>query len=165
MCPIPHCIYKNTSKLSPGHSLELNIETKKITLHQYWNVYDAYNKPKVNIGFEEAMTETEKLLSSACNYRMVSDVPVGIFLSGGYDSSTVAALLQKDSSTRIKTFTIGFLNQASTRLLMQKKWPNIWAPIILNITAPKKMHSTSSLPSLIISMNPLPTAVPYLPRS
>lgn len=105
--PTPHCIWKNTYKIKPGHYLTFSIENASFDLKQYWNVYDAYNKPKLNIGFNEAKIETERLLQSACDYRMVSDVPVGVFLSGGYDSSTVAALLQKDSTEKIKTFTIG----------------------------------------------------------
>lgn len=114
--PNPHCIYNHTSKLQPGHWMLFDLKSKQQTITQYWNVYDAYNKPKLTIDFNEAKTETEKLLSSACNYRMVSDVPVGVFLSGGYDSTAVTALLQKDRTEKLKTFTIGFhdtkLNEA-----------------------------------------------------
>lgn len=106
--PNPHCIYQHTLKLNPGHYLHIDLATKEMVKKQYWNVYDAYNKPVLDIGFDEALTETEKLLKSACDYRMVSDVPVGVFLSGGYDSTLVTALLQKDSTEKIKTFTIGF---------------------------------------------------------
>ena len=106
--PHPHCIYQQTSKLSPGHHLTLNLASKEMVINQYWNVYDYYNKPKLTIDLNEAITQTEALLISACQYRMVSDVPVGIFLSGGYDSSVVTALLQHQSSTKLKTFTIGF---------------------------------------------------------
>ncbi|MEP6711015.1 MAG: asparagine synthase (glutamine-hydrolyzing) [Ferruginibacter sp.] len=105
--PTPHCIFKDTHKLKPGHFLELNIDNKELHLQQYWNVYDAYNKPALKIGLPEAIEETEKLLTNAFQYRMVSDVPVGVFLSGGYDSSCVTALLQKNSTQKIKTFTIG----------------------------------------------------------
>jgi asparagine synthase (glutamine-hydrolysing) len=105
--PTPHCIYKNTFKLKPGHFLELDIATKKLHTQQYWNVYDAYNKPTLNISLPDAIIETEKVLTSAFQYRMVSDVPVGVFLSGGYDSGCVTALLQKNSTEKIKTFTIG----------------------------------------------------------
>ena len=103
----PHCIWQYTQKLKPGHYLILSVADANFKIIQYWNVYNAYNKPKLIIDFEEAKQETEKLLQSACGYRMVSDVPVGVFLSGGYDSTTVAALLQKDRTTKIKTFTIG----------------------------------------------------------
>ena len=103
----PHCIYQNTYKLSAGHVLKLSLEKQEIDITRYWNVYDYYNRPKVEISFGEALTETEKILQKAFNYRMVSDVPVGVFLSGGFDSSCVTALLQKDSTEKIKTFTIG----------------------------------------------------------
>lgn len=105
--PTPHCIFSNCSKLPMGNYLELNIVTKSINLNQYWNVYDYYNKPKLKIDFTEAKLETERILNKACQYRMVSDVPVGVFLSGGYDSTAVTALLQKDKSQKLKTFTIG----------------------------------------------------------
>jgi asparagine synthase (glutamine-hydrolysing) len=74
---------------------------------------DYYNKPKLRISEEEALEEVENLFTSAFQYRMVSDVPVGVFLSGGYDSSVVSAILQKNSMQKIKTFTIGF---------HEKKW-------------------------------------------
>jgi asparagine synthase (glutamine-hydrolysing) len=105
--PTPNCIFKGTYKLKPGHFLEVDIENRAVKTTQYWSVYDAYNKPTLKIDLPEAIAETEKLLTSAFQYRMVSDVPVGVFLSGGYDSSCVTALLQKDSTEKIKTFTIG----------------------------------------------------------
>ncbi len=105
--PAPHCIFKNTFKLNPGHYLKLSLSKREIVTAQYWNVYDYYNKPTLDISFEDAVSETEKLLKNAFQYRMVSDVPVGVFLSSGYDSSCVTALLQKDSTEKIKTFTIG----------------------------------------------------------
>jgi asparagine synthase (glutamine-hydrolysing) len=114
--PAPHCIFKNTFKLNAGYHLELNITNKSLTNTQYWNVYDQYNKPTLKIDLPQAIEETEKLLTNAFQYRMVSDVPVGVFLSGGYDSSCVTALLQKNNTEQIKTFTIGFsdsgLNEA-----------------------------------------------------
>ncbi|HQY12524.1 MAG TPA: asparagine synthase (glutamine-hydrolyzing) [Ferruginibacter sp.] len=105
--PTPHCIYKHTFKLKPGHFLTMDLTSQNIRTQQYWNVYDAYNKPLLDIPFAEALAETEKVLSKAFEYRMVSDVPVGVFLSGGYDSSCVTALLQKNHTEKIKTFTIG----------------------------------------------------------
>ncbi len=108
--PTPHCIWEQTHKLKSGYYLQFSLKNKQFNSIQYWNVYDNYNKPKLIIDFEEALIETEKLLQSACNYRMVADVPVGVFLSGGYDSSTVAALLQKESTQKLKTFTIGMLD-------------------------------------------------------
>ena len=105
--PTPHCIFKNCAKVKPGHYLKIDLETKSKKEVQYWNVYDFYNKPKLKISFEEAKIQTKKLLKSAFNYRMVADVPVGVFLSGGYDSTTVTSLIQEDSTSKLKTFTIG----------------------------------------------------------
>jgi len=105
--PTPHCIFDNAHKLNPGHFLEIEVNKRALQTQQYWNVYDAYNKPTLKIDLPEATEETEKLLTSAFQYRMVSDVPVGVFLSGGYDSSCVTAILQKNNTEKIKTFTIG----------------------------------------------------------
>ena len=106
--PAPHCIFCDTYKLIPGHFLTIDLKNKNVQTTCYWNVTDFYNKPKLKISESDAIEETEKILSKAFNYRMVADVPVGVFLSGGYDSSLVTALLQKDSMQKIKTFTIGF---------------------------------------------------------
>ena len=105
--PAQHCIFNDTHKLKAGFCLEFDLTTQKIYTQQYWNVYDAYNKPTLKISLPVAITETENLLTNAFQYRMVSDVPVGVFLSGGYDSTCVTALLQKDTTEKIKTFTIG----------------------------------------------------------
>ncbi len=104
----PYSIFKWTRKLKAGYYLKIDLKQKKIEEKQYWNIFEFYNKPKLSIDTKEAINETEKLLKSAFEYRMVSDVPVGMFLSGGYDSSAVTALLQSEKTEKIKTFTIGF---------------------------------------------------------
>lgn len=106
--PAPHSIYKDTYKVKPGHFIEFNLKTKQLKEHKYWDVFDYYNQPTLDISLKEAEEHAHKLLKSASEYRMVSDTPVGIFLSGGYDSSTVTALLQADRTERLKTFAIGF---------------------------------------------------------
>ncbi len=110
--PYPHSIWEDTYKLSPGHLLKLDFKTKQVTTEQYWNVYDYYNRPKLKISFADALIETEKILEKGFQYRMVADVPVGVFLSGGFDSSCVTALLQKNSTEKIKTFTIGTTDES-----------------------------------------------------
>lgn len=105
--PTPHCIFEHCAKLKPGHFAFLDLSSRNFTTTCYWNVYDSYNKPKLSVSFEEAKEQTKSLIVSACNYRMVADVPVGVFLSGGYDSTLVTALLQQERSTPLKTFTIG----------------------------------------------------------
>jgi len=103
----PHCIYQDVRKLPAGHILRLDLETLQMRCNQYWNVYNYYNQPKIDISFEDALYKTEVILEKAFQYRMVADVPVGVFLSGGFDSSCVTALLQKNSVEKVKTFTIG----------------------------------------------------------
>lgn len=110
--PGSESIFENCAKLLPGHYAVMNLSNRPdsyrdVAISRYWNVYDFYNKPKLSVSFEEAKAETEKLIRSACNYRMIADVPVGVFLSGGYDSTTTTALLQQDRSQKLRTYTIG----------------------------------------------------------
>jgi len=104
----PHTIFENTFQVEPGAWLEINLHDRKLTTERYWDAFSLYNRPVLNVSYEEALSKTEELMISAFNYRMISDVPVGIFLSGGYDSSAVAAILQKTNAGKIKTYTIGF---------------------------------------------------------
>ena len=106
--PEPHSIFKNSYKLKAGHYIEIDLKSQKIEEIKYWDVVDFYNKPKIDISQEEAIVKTEELLKSSFEYRMVSDVPVGVFLSGGYDSSVVTAILQNGRNEKLNTFTIGF---------------------------------------------------------
>lgn len=105
----PNCIFQNASKLNPGSYLVFNIKEASFEIFKYWNIKSFYELPQLDISYEEAKVKLEDILKSAYEYRMVSDVPVGIFLSGGYDSTSVAAILQSSrSDSKIKTFTIGF---------------------------------------------------------
>jgi len=106
--PAPKTIFKNTFKLLPGHILKFNILEKKMTFTKYWDVIDYYKLPKLKISFEEAKQRLEAIIRSASDYRMISDVPVGVFLSGGIDSTLITAILQKNRLEKLKTFTIGF---------------------------------------------------------
>ena len=106
--PAPHSIYKNCYKLMPGHRIVLDIDKEKINIEQYWNSIDFYTNNKLDITYSEAKDKVKELLTSSCNYRMVADVPVGVFLSGGYDSTAVAAIIQSQQLKKINTYTIGF---------------------------------------------------------
>lgn len=106
--PAPYCIFQSCRKLEPGNVMIFNIRQHSFTNFTYWDVEKFYKQEKLKLDYSEAKAEVKNLLISACNYRMISDVPVGIFLSGGYDSAAVAAILQKDRTEKLKTFTIGF---------------------------------------------------------
>jgi asparagine synthase (glutamine-hydrolysing) len=101
----PRSIYRGVSKLMPGHWLELG-EIGEPVAHCYW-APDAHAAP-LDGSEEELEQRLEAILVDAFRYRMVSDVPVGVFLSGGIDSSLVAALLQHYGGGDVRTFTIGF---------------------------------------------------------
>lgn len=114
--PAPHSIYENVHKLEAGHILTFDTDgdkTPKLTC--YWSLKEVVNTGKASAFSgteEEAISSLEKLLEDAVGKRMISDVPFGAFLSGGIDSSTVAALMQKQSKDPIKTFSIGFEEEA-----------------------------------------------------
>jgi asparagine synthase (glutamine-hydrolysing) len=101
-------IFQNTIKLDPGFYLTISLKSKSISKECYWDIAKGYQDKKIDISIQDAVTETEHLLQKACNYRMVADVPVGVFLSGGYDSTAVTALIQKEQTSPLQTFTIGF---------------------------------------------------------
>lgn len=110
--PAPYSIFSRTYKLLPGHYLTISLKSKSVLQKQYWSVTEFYNKPSPKISFNDAAAETERIMQQAFQLRMVSDVPVGVFLSGGYDSTLVTALIQKNISQKLKTFTIGFKESA-----------------------------------------------------
>lgn len=113
--PAPISIYKDIFKLSPGTILCLsleNIHAKELPLPQsYWSLsteaLDGMNNPLI-FSETEAIDHLDQLLHQAVKQQMVADVPIGAFLSGGIDSSTIVSVMQKQSSKPIKTFTIGF---------------------------------------------------------
>ena len=100
--PTPHSIFKNVYKLEPANYLVYqNKEIKKI---KFWEI--EFNNS--DISFDEAITQLDKKINESVKLRMVSDVPFGVFLSGGLDSSTIAYYAQKNSSRKIKTFSVNF---------------------------------------------------------
>jgi len=106
--PAPYSIFKNCFKLEAGHYLEYDIENFTFNIHKYWDVNDFYLQDSFTKSEDEILEDIEKILDDAIDLRMVSDVPVGVFLSGGYDSSLVASILTKKQGKKINTFTIGF---------------------------------------------------------
>jgi len=106
--PAPLTIFENTHKLKAGHYLVVDCKDNSYQENLYWSIDSFYQKEKIKKSEEDILNELESILIESFELRMVSDVPVGVFLSGGIDSSLVTALLQKKSKTPLKTFTIGF---------------------------------------------------------
>ncbi len=113
--PSPYSIYENVLKLEPGCIFEIN-KSKVVKYTKYWD-FEKLNILKNN----NDPTSTHKILNDAVLSQMVSDVPVGVFLSGGIDSSLIAALAQKNSKKKINSFTIGFEDNAFDEAPYAKK--------------------------------------------
>ena len=108
--PAPQTIYTSAHKLEPGWILRFK-KGGEPRFTQFWNLEDAVRRgqsDKLDCSDTEAIDLLETLLSDAVARRMIADVPLGAFLSGGVDSSTVVALMQKQASGPVKTFSIGF---------------------------------------------------------
>lgn len=102
--PAPNSIYKGISKLPAAHIL--TIEKGEVKTRRYWN--QTFKKNSATPTIEAAASDLNDLLSDAVRMRLVADVPLGILLSGGIDSSTVAAFAVQHATERVKTFSIGF---------------------------------------------------------
>lgn len=108
--PAPHTIFRDVSKLAQGTILSVGMDGKDTTT-PFWslhNVASGGQRRPLKVDAREATDVLEQLLEDAVGMRLVSDVPLGAFLSGGIDSSLVAALMQKQAGGPVRTFTIGF---------------------------------------------------------
>ena len=113
--PTPYSIYADVKKLPPGTLLAVDEDANEIARLRYWSAREIAERgcgDPLRLSEHEAADELEALLSDSVKRRMVSDVPLGAFLSGGIDSSLVVALMQRHSAAPVKTFTIGFRESA-----------------------------------------------------
>ena len=109
--PAPYSIYQGIAKLEPGCLLTVSLAHPEPAVVRYWSAADVATAgcaaPFTGTP-EQAVNALEVLLKSAVQQQMMADVPLGAFLSGGIDSSTIVALMQAQSARPVKTFTIGF---------------------------------------------------------
>jgi len=103
--PAPWSIFRAARKLPPAHYMI--VDANGVEIRRYWRLEA---RTKMNISFEDAKAELRRRLAEAVRIRLVSDVPLGAFLSGGVDSSIVTALMCETSTGPVKTFSIGFPN-------------------------------------------------------
>ena len=102
--PAPRSIFRDIRKLPPGHRLLL--ESGTATVERWWRI--PFSGGPVPADLDAATEELDSLISEAVRRRLISDVPLGAFLSGGIDSSTVVAYMQRHATSPVKTFNIGF---------------------------------------------------------
>ncbi|MCI0555207.1 MAG: asparagine synthase (glutamine-hydrolyzing) [Anaerolineae bacterium] len=111
--PAPHSIYQDVKKLEPGMILSFDEGTRQAEggRIRYWSAREAVERGLQNPfqgDDQDAISELDKLIRASVRDRMIADVPLGAFLSGGIDSSTIVAMMQAQSTRPVKTFTIGF---------------------------------------------------------
>ncbi|MFN6401093.1 MAG: asparagine synthase (glutamine-hydrolyzing) [Planctomycetota bacterium] len=110
--PPSHCIYRNARQIAPAEILQLDLTNGNEVSDRYWHPEELFASDKLAIDYDQGVELLTEGMRKAFEYRMVSDVEVGVFLSGGYDSTAVAALLQSKPGRSLQTFTIGFQNAA-----------------------------------------------------
>ncbi|EIM28948.1 asparagine synthase (glutamine-hydrolyzing) [Microvirga lotononidis] len=110
--PAPHSIYDGIFKLEPGQLLTLEMTGSQplgeVKTEYYWSLQTALSGEPFRGTAEDAADELRRILTEAVRMQMIADVPVGAFLSGGIDSSTIVALMQSVSSRKVQSYTIGF---------------------------------------------------------
>lgn len=108
--PSPYSIFKGVQKLMPGHRVEIDAVSGRHETHRYWSAKETAERGALEQieDYGEAVRLVEQALERAVDLRLISDVPLGAFLSGGVDSTLVTALAAKLSPRRLRTYTIGF---------------------------------------------------------
>jgi asparagine synthase (glutamine-hydrolysing) len=151
--PAPYSIYKGIAKLEPGCLLTLSLAQPEPKICKYWDALEVA-VAGVEHPFEgtpeEAVDKLELLAKDAVGKQMIADVPLGAFLSGGIDSSTVVALMQAQSSQSVKTFTIGFNEEGYNEAVHAKAVAKHLGTdhTELYVTAQQAMDVIPKLPSL-----------------
>ena len=128
---------KMYTKVAPGEIVKFG--GGKTQKWKYWDIATIYHKKKQEKAgtYQEAKEALKRLLQDSVEKRMIADVPVGTFLSGGYDSSLVTALAQQASIEPVRTYSIGFRRNATMRRAMRRKWRSIWEQSIQNFILTK----------------------------
>jgi asparagine synthase (glutamine-hydrolysing) len=104
--PGTRCLVRGARKLAPGHAMTFDLASGALHIWQYWKLPEPDVSP--NVSADELTAELDSLLEDAVRRQLVADVPVGILLSGGLDSSLITAMAARVSSQAVKTFTIAF---------------------------------------------------------
>lgn len=121
--PAPYSIYNDVYKLLPGHFLKINTETLEKEISEYWDINPS-TKIDASITYDAAKKQISNLLTESVEQRMIADVPLGVFLSGGVDSTIIAAIMAGLSGQKIKTFSVGYENKRYDESVRAKQIAN-----------------------------------------
>lgn len=138
--------YKNIKSLDPGSYIKFNknIFKKKY----YWKLPAIAEKEKVDIGEDKILNDVSELLTSSINYRMISDVPFGAFLSGGLDSSIIVSEMSKLNKNKIRTYNIGFKEDKFNEFIYATEVSNLFKTKHTQILMDENEYF-SSMPEII----------------
>ncbi|MBN1983297.1 MAG: asparagine synthase (glutamine-hydrolyzing) [Chitinivibrionales bacterium] len=121
--PSPLTLFKGVKKLGPGYSIDYSPDHDELKMEKYWDI--DFNRPASTLSQKEAREEIRQLITESVNIRLMSEVPLGVMLSGGIDSAAVTAAMSACSENRISTFTIDYEEQGPHR-------ENAFAQIVAN---------------------------------
>ena len=164
--PAPFSIHAGIRKLPPGAILELSSPVEQGQLRQYWD-YRALAEPGPDRPMSDAdsVDELDRLLAQSIRGCMLSDVPIGAFLSGGIDSATVVALMQAQSSVPVRTFTMGFGDPGYDEAALAVRSQLIWGHDTPRSTSVLGMRWVSCHGSRRYTTSRSPTSRRYRPSS
>lgn len=157
-------IFKDIYKLPPASFLQYNLNTHKYNIKEYWSLAECFHH-KLTISFEEAEKQFDHLLAEAVNGKMVADVPLGAFLSGGIDSAVIVNCMRRNNARQVNTYSIGFQEKTYNELALSQKTAEylgvnhqtkIVTPNIQNLlphliyTLDEPFADTSSIPTYLL---------------
>ena len=125
--PAPFSIYEGINKLVPGGFIELSSQSHpgfQPPVYSYWSASDSKKSPYLDLSGQEAIETLEKLIKDSISRQMIADVPIGAFLSGGIDSSSIVSLMQAQTSGPVKTFSVGFKESSFDESIYAKNIAN-----------------------------------------
>jgi asparagine synthase (glutamine-hydrolysing) len=152
--PHPQTVFRDIRQLPPGCWLQCDLETGQFRIESYWDpIGQALDRPAgyrpqaaEEFSPEEWSAQVKTVLSDAVHRQMISDVPLGAFLSGGIDSSILVGLMAQHSRQRVKTFTVlftgrdvDFFNEKDTADAVVQRWDTEHHEIAMDISRPEKM--------------------------
>ncbi len=144
--PCPQTIFAGIHQLPPAHFLEFDLKSKQTGMSRYWSLQPRSESNGHGPSYEESKSKLRELLTQSVKRQMISDVPLGMFLSGGVDSPILTGLMAEQTSQPVKTFTVTFsgsdvqiYNEAEQARAVAKRFTTEHHEIAVDISQPLKM--------------------------